>query len=439
VRRKILLISLYFFITATFIFFSIGCRKSDNDISNASMRISFISPSSGKYGVADTIHGSGFGNSTNEIGLFFNNVAAEISSVNDTEIITSVPKNAASGFVTLHKNNQQIIGPAFHYIYTVTVSTLAGTGFPGYKDGPAAEANFFYPHGIALDDNGNIYVSDFGNDRIRKISSDGNVTTVAGNGIKSYRDGPALDAEFYAVNGLATDHDNLYIADATRLRKLSFSNNIVNIVAGNGNTGTKDGTGMDAEFSLIYGVATDAHGNIFVSDVNNNRIRKINFQGVVTTIAGNGNGFADGLGSKALFSLPGQLTIDQQTSNMYVADAGNFRVRQMNAAGNVFTLAGNGNPGYKDGRFFNAEFTFPTGITVDTKKNVFVCGEENVIRKIDTNEDVTTIAGSGTRGYVDGSGEFAMFNQPIYMITDGKGILYVSDQSNHCIRKVVIE
>ena len=98
-----------------------------------------------------------------------------------------------------------------------------------------------------------------------------------------------------------------------------------------------------------------------------------------------------------------------------------------------------GNLGYKDGRFFNAEFKFPTGITIDAKKNVYVCGEENVIRKIDTNEDVTTVAGSGTRGYLDGPGEVAMFNQPIYMTTDGNGTLFVSDQSNHCIRKVVIE
>jgi len=439
VRRKTLLIKACFCIAATFTFLSIGCRKDDDNSSNTFMHISSISPASGKYGIMDTIHGGGFGSAANDIELFFNSAQAKIISVSDTEIITSVPKNAESGFLTIRKNNQQVIGPSFHYIYTVTASTLAGTGFPGYKDGPAAKANFFYPHGIAMDDQGNIYVSDFGNNRIRRISTDGNVTTVAGNGTKGYRNGPALDAEFYAVNGLATNHDNLYIADGSRLRKLSFFNNIVDIVAGNENNGRTDGTGVEAEFNLIYGVTTDAYGNIFVSDVNNNRIRKINLHGVVTTIAGNEGGFADGQGSKALFSLPGQLTVDLHAGTIYIADAGNARIRQMNAAGNVFTFAGNGNLGYKDGRFFNAEFKFPTGITIDAKKNVYVCGEENVIRKIDTNEDVTTIAGSGTRGYLDGPGEIAMFNQPIYMTTDGNGTLYVSDQSNHCIRKVVIE
>ncbi|HEY6976232.1 MAG TPA: IPT/TIG domain-containing protein, partial [Chitinophagaceae bacterium] len=174
-RRKILLIKTYIRIAATFAFLSIGCRKNDDNFSNTSMHISSVSPASGKYGIMDTIHGSGFGNTADDIELFFNNAQATIISVNDTEIITSVPKKAESGFVTVRKNNQQVIGPSFHYIYTVTVSTLAGTGFPGYKDGPAVEANFFYPHGIAMDDQGNIYVSDFGNNRIRKISPDGNV------------------------------------------------------------------------------------------------------------------------------------------------------------------------------------------------------------------------------------------------------------------------
>jgi serine/threonine-protein kinase len=438
VQRKILLIRLCFYITATFTFLCIGCRKNDSNFLNESLQIRSISPASGKYGIMDTIRGGGFGDAADKIELFFNNVAAEIISVTDTLIIASVPQKAGSGFVTIHKNNEHVIGPPFHYIYTVTVSTLAGTGLPGYKDGPGAEAYFYYPRGIAMDAQENIYVSDFGNNRIRKISTDGNVSTIAGNGIKSYRDGPALDAEFYALNGLAMDKDNLYIADATRLRKFSFSNNIVNIIAGNENTGKTDGTGTDAEFSLIYGVTTDTHGNIFVTDVRNNRIRKINPNRVVTTIAGSESGYADGYGSNALFSLPGQLIADQQ-SNIYVADAGNFRIRQMNAAGNVYTLAGNGNFGYKDGRFFNAEFMFPIGITIDDKKNVYVCGEEDVIRKIDANEDVTTIAGSGVRGYLDGPGEIAMFNQPIYIITDKNGTLYVTDESNHCIRKVVIE
>jgi hypothetical protein len=111
----------------------------------------------------------------------------------------------------------------------------------------------------------------------------------------------------------------------------------------------------------------------------------------------------------------------------------------MDLAGNVFTLAGDGNFGFKDGRFFSAEFMFPTGITVDQKNNVYVCGEENVIRKIDTNGDVSTIAGTASRGFLDGTAEIAMFNQPIYMVMDKNEILYVSDESNHSIRKVTIE
>lgn len=417
-----------------------ACNKNNDTPPVDFIQINSISPGSGTYGIKDTIRGGHFGNSPDEIEVFFNNVAANIVTLNDTLIVATVPKNAGPGYVSVKRNNAQVTGPAFHYLYTVTVNTLAGMGFGGYQDGTTDNALFNFPRGIAVDDEGNIYVADFGNNCIREISTDGQVSTIAGNGIKGYRDGPAPDAEFYSVNGLAFFGGNLYIADFTRLRVLSLGNRIVRTLAGNDNKGNKDGTGINAEFSLIYGVATTPAGDIFVSDVNNNSIRKITSNGVVTTIAGGGGGgYADGQGANALFILPGQLVYNSNTSYLYIADAGNFRIRNMDLAGNVFTLAGDGNFGVKDGRFFNAEFMFPTGITVDKKNNVYVCGEENAIRKIDQNGDVTTIAGSHFRGFSDGSGESAMFNQPIYMIMDETGILYVSDQSNHAIRRILIE
>ena len=415
-----------------------ACDKNNDSPATTSAQIHSISPDAGKYGILDTIRGNHFGNSMNEVEVFFNNVAAPISAINDTLIVVTVPKEAG-GYVSIKKNNSKITGPAFHYLYTVTVSTLAGQGFAGYRDGTASNALFNFPRGLAMDSSGNLYVADFGNNCIRKISADGNVSTVAGNGIKSYRDGPAPDAEFYAVNGLAINQDNLYIADASRLRVLYLTNRIVNTIAGNDANGKKDGNGINAEFSLIYGVAATSAGTIFVTDVNNNSIRKIIPNGTVTTFAGSESGYRDGMGSNAFFNLPGQLVYDANTKNIYLADAGNFRIRNIDPAGNVFTFAGNGNYGFKDGRFYNAEFTFPTGITVDAKSNVYVCGEENAIRKIDSHGDVTTIAGSGIRGFKDGSGETAMFNQPIYMTIDKTGTLYVSDQSNHSIRKIIIE
>ncbi len=432
-------ITIAYYLACIFLLFSIGCKKNDPGLSSTT-RINSISPSSGKYGINDTIRGYGFGNNINTVQFFFGTKVADIIYLTDSLIIVAVPRDAESGYVSIIKENEKVNGPAFQYIYTVTVSTVAGNGLPGYEDGEIADALFYYPRGIATDSMGNIFVADYGNSCIRKISVDGTVSTIAGNRNKIYRDGPASDASFLALNGIAFDYeDNLYIADAGRIRKLSKSNNIISTLAGNENAGNIDGTGINAQFNLLYGIILDTQGNLVVTDVVNNNIRKVTPAGIVTTMAGYNQGYSDGNGIKASFNFPGGICIDAHSNNMYIADAGNFRIRLMNAAGDVNTYAGNGSYGYKDGRFFEAEFKFPTGITIDNKGNVYVCGEENAIRKISANGDVSTIAGSGIKGYNNGSGEVAMFNQPVYMCTSKDGAVYVSDHSNHSIRKIIIE
>jgi sugar lactone lactonase YvrE len=416
-----------------------ACSKKTTGAPTASFSITGILPAAGTLGTAVTITGANFGNSTSGIKVFFNNKPATITLVNANSIQAVVPAGAGTGYVTLQKNNETVKGPAFTYQYTVTVSTLAGKGYSGYKDGPASEALLFLPRGIAINSRGDIYIADNGNRRIRKISASGMVTTVAGNGIKSYRDGPAPDAAFYGLNGLICDaNDNLFIADGTRIRLLNVHTNIVSTLAGDGNMGNIDGKGINAELNLPYGLAIDGTGNLLVTDAGNNNVRNITPDGVVTTLAGSNAGFADGIGKNALFTMPGQLTIDSR-NNIYVADAGNFRIRKMNAQGDVFTYAGDGNFGYTDGRFYQARFQYPTGITTDTAGNVYLCGAENVIRRITPGGDVTTIAGNGINGYSNGPADGAMFNQPIYMVTSSTGALYVADESNHCIRKIVIE
>jgi len=416
-----------------------SCKKNDSSPAS-SIHISSLSPISGKYGITDTITGNGFGNNAGDIQVSFSGVAGVVTQVNENTILVIVPKNAESGYITVVKGNEKISGPVFQYINTVTVSTLAGNGFPGYSDGPVGGAAFNFPRGIAMDEQGNIFVADFGNYCIRKISPDGNVTTVIGNRKKGYQDGPALSTSFSALNGIVFDKEgNLYIADATRIRKWVRSLNVVTTVAGSENSGSSDGDGIKASFGLVYSLTMDNGGNLFVTDVINNNVRKVSNAGHVSTLAGSIQGYADGNGKNALFNFPGAIVFDSAKGSLYLADAGNFRVRNLNTAGDVFTYAGNGNFGYVDGRFFNAEFKFPTGITVDKKSNVYVCGEENAIRKISVQGDVTTIAGSDNGGFLDGSGEEALFNQPIYMITATDGTIYVSDHSNHCIRKIVIE
>lgn len=433
-------ISSCFFLICYFILSSACVKKENTNISSSAIKIISLSPQAGKFDINDTIIGKGFGEVIGNIKVYFNNVSAGIVNLNDTQIIVKVPKGAGSGYVSVERGTEQVQGPPFKYIFTVTVSTLAGNGHAGYADGVGTDARFQYPRGVAMDSHQNLYVADFGNNRIRKISPDGMVSTVAGNGIKSYRDGPALDAEFSKLNGIAFDNsDNLYITDATRIRIFSLTINAVSTIAGNENTGNVDGNGTDAEFNLPYGIIADKQSNFFIADAGNNNIRKLTSHAAVTTVAGNSaGGYKDGNGLNALFNLPGGISIDSH-DKMYIADAANFRIRGLTPDGEATTIAGNGNFGYVDGRFFNAEFRFPTGITVDKNSNVFVCGEENAIREISTLGDVTTIAGSGVRGYEDGSGDNAMFNQPIYMYMDSKGVLYVADQSNHCIRKINIE
>ncbi|HVX28471.1 MAG TPA: IPT/TIG domain-containing protein [Parafilimonas sp.] len=438
-KRNVFIRGNYFVFITGLIFLNTACKKNNNS-TPPDVRITSISPTKGSYGITDTLHGIGFGNNIAEVQVFFGSVQAVIAQIKDNAIIVTVPKKAESGYISLVKGNQKISGPPFQYINTITVTTLVGKGFPGYVDGKTADALFNFPRGIAMDAQGNIFVADFGNYCIRKISVDGNVTTIAGNSKKGYVDGPAANASFAALNGLAFGHDgNLYIADATRIRKWSPNLNVITTVAGNANSGNTDGDGINATFGLPYSITTDNIGNLYATDVANNNVRKISKSAHVSTLAGSVQGFADGNGINALFNFPGAIIFDSANAIMYVADAGNFRVRTLNAAGDVFTYAGDGNYGYVDGRFFNAEFKFPTGITVDKKGNVYVCGEDDAVRKISVQGDVTTIAGSDQEGFLDGSGEKALFNQPIYMLTAPDGTIYVSDHSNHAIRKIVIE
>lgn len=429
---------LFLFLLPIILFFA--CKKDNKDFSLNPIKIYSISPSAAKYGVKDTIHGKGFGTTSDKVQVFFNTTEAAVLNVTDTAIIVIVPKGAESGYLKLIINNEEIRGPAFSYISSVQVTTLAGTGFEGYQEGNASDAFFRFPRGIAKDSKGNIYVADFGNYRVRKISTNGIVSTLAGNGNKGYKDGPASDAQFEKLNGLAIDtNDNIYIADGNRIRKYLAANNVVTTFAGDGNNGTRDGNALKAEFGLIFGVSLDNRRNVYVTDVVNNNIRKIDQQGMVSTLAGNLSGYADGEGTKAMFNMPGALVEDFQKNTFYVADAGNFRIRSLNAAGIVQTFAGSGYFGYKDGRYNEAQFKYPTGITVDAKGNVYVCGEEDVIRKIDVQGNVTTIAGTGERGMRNGEGSGATFNQPVYMLIDATGTLYVSEISNHSIRKITIE
>jgi sugar lactone lactonase YvrE len=324
------------------------------------------------------------------------------------------------------------------------VTTLAGSGDTGedtggYADGPGAEAKFKEPTGVAADSAGNVYVADWSNNRIRKISPDGVVTTFAGSGDRAYSDGTGEAAKFAGPNGVALDSaGNIYVADRFnhRIRKISPAG-VVTTIAGS-TEGYADGPVAEAKFNQPTGVTVDSAGNVYVADTGNHRIRKISSAGAVTTIAGSGTaGFADNAtGTSAQFNRPFGVAVDS-TGNVYVADYDNHRIRKISPAGAVSTLAGNGEQGFADGTGAAAKFSVPFGVAVDSAGNVYVADTgNNRIRKISPVGVVSTLAGSGEYGYADGSLSAAKFATPRGVAVESAGNIYVADFRNNRIRKI---
>ena len=260
------------------------------------------------------------------------------------------------------------------------VSTLAGSS-AGDDDGTGSAAQFNYPSGMAVDSSGYVYVADTNNNRIRKISSTGAVTTLAGSSAGD-DDGALAAAKFNGPTGVAVDSSgNVYVADYIndRIRKISPAS-VVTTFAGS-SSGDDDGTGTAAKFFYPSGVAVDSSGYVYVADYSNHRIRKISSAGVVTTLAGSSAGDDDGTGTAAKFYNPSGVAVDS-SGNVYVADTSNHRIRKISSAGVVTTLAGS-SAGDDDGALAAAKFNDPTAVAVDSSGNVYVADTSNHrIRKI---------------------------------------------------------
>ncbi|MFQ5594962.1 MAG: ABC transporter substrate-binding protein [Anaerolineae bacterium] len=331
------------------------------------------------------------------------------------------------------------------YVEGVTVETYAGTGEPGFADGPANEAQFNAPVGLAADAAGNLYVFDWFNFRIRFISPDGMVTTLAGTGQPGFADGPAAQAQFQGLGFLAVDAaGNLYLGDGGNHRvRLITADGMVSTLAGTGEAGYRDGPADQAQFNNPAGVALDAAGNVYVGDTDNNRIRVITPEGEVRTLAGTGEpGYQDGPATEAQLNAPNALTVDA-AGNVIVSEGipwqlrGTNRLRLITPDGTVTTLAGSGEPGHKDGPAHEARFVDPRGPTFDGAGNLLVADGAAVgVRLITPDGLVYTLAGTGEWGRADGPGPVAQFVEPVGVAIGPEGEVYVADPGAHVIRRI---
>ena len=340
--------------------------------------------------------------------------------------------------------SQISITESFIGLYFGTFAGLAGS--VGSADGTGSAARFYFPSGIAVSTAGNLFVVDQQNHTIRKATSAGVVTTLAGTtGVTGSADGTGSAARFYNPFAIAIDTaENVFVADTYNhtIRKVTSAGVVTTLAGSAGDIGSANGTGSAARFNFPFGIAIDTAGNLFVADTENSTIRKVTSAGVVTTLAGSAgaSGSADGTGSAARFDDPTGVYADT-AGNVFVADTGNHTIRKVTSAGVVTTLAGTPDvTGSADGTGSAARFFNPHGIAESTAGNLFVVDTSNhTIRKVTSAGVVTTLAGSaGNIGSADGTGSAARFNFPFGIAIDTAGNVFVTDRENNTIRSSTV-
>ncbi len=331
---------------------------------------------------------------------------------------------------------------------TGTITTIAGTGGHGFggDGGLAAAAQFDRPYGVVVDEAGNLYIADSTNHRIRKVDSTGTITTIAGTGESGFDGdgGPAAAAQLSAPTGVAVDGaGNLYIADTEnqRIRKVDSTGPITTI-AGTGERGD-GGPAAEAQLSDPIGVAVDGAGNLYIAERDNQRIRKVDSTGTITTIAGTGElsfGGDSGPATEAQLSAPTGVAVDG-AGNVYIADTENQRIRKVDSTGTITTIAGTGELSFggDGGPASEAQLAYPTGVAVDEAGNVYIADLNNHrIRKVDSTGTITTIAGTGGYGFSEDGGPAseAQLPNPRGVAVDGAGNVYVAESGSSRIFKV---
>ncbi len=334
---------------------------------------------------------------------------------------------------------------------TPFIDTIAGTGLAGFSgDGdPATNAQLNGPTSVATRPDGTILIADRFNDRIRGIDATGTIATIAGTGSSGYSgdSGPAINAQLNRPSGVAPGPDNsVLIADLgnQRIRRIDSAGTITTI-AGTGTQGYSgdNGPATNAQLSGPAGVAAGPGNSVLIADYVNNRIRRIDAAGTITTIAGTGStGYSgdNGPAINAKLSLPLGVAAGPNNS-VLIADTYNHRIRRIDAAGTITTIAGTGTPGSSgdNGPAINAQVESPFGVAAGPNSSVLIADTSNQrVRRIDAAGTITNFAGTGTSGYAGDSGPAtnAQLSSPATVATGPGGIVLVADANNHRIRRI---
>ena len=349
----------------------------------------------------------------------------------------------------------KIIGPialVFKLCGVMSVQSAELYPYPSIGDGkPGIDVVLTLVDGIATDPHGNIYISHRSQNRIRKLSPNGTITTIAGNGIAGFSGdgGPALESSLNFPAGLVFDKENLYVADRNnhRIRKID-SKGIISTVAGTGIPECCNDNGLAVEAHLYFpsDIDVDTEGNLYISDRSNNRIRKVNSDGIITTIAGLGKpGYGGDFGpaDKALLKYPFGISHDNK-GNFYIADRGNNRVRKIDQRGIITTIAGDGTHSFGGdyGPANQSSLAFPTDVTVDSLGTVYIADRNNNrVRKIDRLGVITTLMGLSQTEF-NGDNEISAettLHLPFALALNGEDRLLVVDRNHFRVREVRLQ